>query len=228
MAPNASMDSVLHDLYIRFKRWCSRHKISCSIQKFTLDSIGKTVNRNWPLYKCKASKAPRLIAWLCELCIAYAAIAPPIAKERADYTAACVWGMAEYFYLTRLSVIRFNDDQKASMALAMDMFLFFYSCLAREAGANQRYMWNIVPKFHAWQHICLDAISSGENPSTFHCFGPEDGVGKTIKIACKSHPFTACSSTLEKYRPKLWRAWKKLEEAFKLAQRMAQTENGSD
>ena len=60
-------------------------------------------------------------------------------------------------------------------------------------------MWHIVPKFHQFHHIILDAAQDGYNPRYFHCFGDEDQIGKMLLLAHACHPVTVVTNTIALY-----------------------------
>ena len=99
--PDADMDLVLADLYVRFKQFCSRHKVTCSCSQFSRTKIHKTRVYEIPLYKCKASKSPLICAWLADICKDFQRAAPIDVKPHADRMAACTWGMAAYFVVVK-------------------------------------------------------------------------------------------------------------------------------
>ena len=210
--PDADMDLVLADLYVRFKQFCSRHKVTCSCSQFSRTKIHKTRVYEIPLYKCKASKSPVICAWLADICKDFQRAAPIDVKPHADRMAACTWGMAAYFVVVKKKV-RFCGDEDATLIYrGGHTFLHLYADSARvwRSGDDAVHLYPLVPKLHQMHHLILDAAQLRENPSRYHCFGPEDRVGKAIQLGTTSHPFTVVETSMHKYRAGLLEDWAKL------------------
>ena len=100
MPPDADLQTRLSDLEYRFMRWKSKHKIKCSVHRFTLSNMHAAAD---PHFTCKAAKSPILIAWLAELTRDYADKLPqgPPHKKAANCVANCIWGLAQYYHICR-------------------------------------------------------------------------------------------------------------------------------
>lgn len=165
-----------------------------------------------PIYKCKASKSPIICAWLAEVCYDFDEVATPQLKEHTTRMSIATWGMATYFSLVKIKVNFYNDAQASLMSKAGDVFFFHYSAGARvwrdmKPGTG---MYPCAPKLHQMHHLVLDAVHERENPSRFHCFGPEDRVGKSLILAAAAHPFQVVVNSMQKYRASLIDDWAKL------------------
>jgi hypothetical protein len=49
-----------------FMSWCSRHRISCSMKRWTLSRLGKSKTSSPPDLSCKAHEARVCVAWAAE------------------------------------------------------------------------------------------------------------------------------------------------------------------
>lgn len=203
----ASPDDILNDLYLRFKKFCSVHKVYCSISRFTLRTIHRKSKKTTPMYVCKAAKTNVLVAWLAELTESFAERCPVELKNEAVQVAGCTWGLAMYFHILKSAGPRLNDDEAHTLRLCSQTFLCLYSALARNTHPQNVNCWHHVPKFHQYDHLVLDAIEERVNPRTFHCFGGEDQVGKLIKMAGTAHPFTVATTTVKRYLLLLAESW---------------------
>ncbi len=60
-------------------------------------------------------------------------------------------------------------------------------------------MWKMIPKFHAFQHMCeLNAQMCGD-PRFWWCYSDEDMVGFMIEVAEACHRSTMASTGLFKW-----------------------------
>ena len=207
LAETASMDEVLHDLYLRFKEYCREKKIYCSVSRFSLKTIHREKSTSTPKYVCKAAKSNVLVAWLADLTNTFAQRCPEALKQEALQVAACTWGLAQYFYLLKTSGARLSDEQAASLDLCSQMFLCMYSARARDSRGPNVNCWHHIPKMHQFHHLVLDAIADRQNPSAFQCFTGEDMVGKLIKTAATAHPFSVVLTTVQRYLLLLQETW---------------------
>ena len=82
-------------------------------------------------------------------------------KPQAKIVSACVWGLAEYFYILKNGDRFFTADEVRRLEEAGHTFLYMYSELRR--NATDVSLWHIVPKFHQFQHIMLDACANKNN-----------------------------------------------------------------
>ena len=168
-------------------------------------------------YPCKASKAPRLHAWLAseahDVVSHLAKLSgqeklKPI-KQIADVFSTCAWGMSMYYHVCRTSGRVFSQSQLKSVTEGGYAFLHSYSWLAKEFQTKSIRLFKIVPKMHAMHHILIEIEATSNNPYFWHCFADEDMVGTLIKISSKVHPATATERTLERYRILLSIQWRK-------------------
>jgi len=180
---DADDDAVFYDLQLRFKVWLSRHNLQCRCPRFT------SVIKGSEVFSCKAAAAPKLVAWLAELLLEFSDKCPGMSRQRISLAAVCLWGLAKYFHVLR-SASRFLTSLEAvELDEAGHAFLTSYSILG----------WEVVPKFHQFQHIVLDAVADRSNPRFFTCFGDEDQVGKMLRTAAASHSQTVVPSTIGNY-----------------------------
>lgn len=101
---NATTDEVLGDLYVRFKYWCASHKFACSVNRFTQKNLHVDKVNKVPSFNCKASKSDKLVAFLADITHTYALRTK---YKEAEVLAACLWGMAQYFHITKTSDLFF-------------------------------------------------------------------------------------------------------------------------
>ena len=205
---NASMDDLLEWLYFKFKRWCSSLGFCCSIPRFNARNINCSKSTTTCLYKCKASKSPKLVAWLASITREYLLVASPQFVAQANYVAHATYAMAQYFYLLKSAGYFFTCDQRREVDKCGHLFLYMYAELARDAMSRGIFnLWHLTPKFHQYHHLILDSVLDGVNPSYFHCFSAEDMVGQAIILTARMHPATVVSSSMQLYRAKLLQAW---------------------
>lgn len=196
---NAPLNQILDDLNIRFKDWIKDHGLSCSHKRFTPNRVHFAETTSSPFYSCKASQCVPLVAWLAEITQAFSEVAPAAQRHEARTVAAALWGLSHYFHVCKTSGRFFTPGQVQELDEAAHIFLHMYSELRRTAAAKGSHMWHIVPKFHQFQHIVLDACLDSYNPRFFHCFGDEDQVGRLIILASASHPTTVVATSIGLY-----------------------------
>jgi hypothetical protein len=186
---DASLQDVLFDLQLRFKKWLSQHGLQCSCRRFTLAAINRDKKDLICQFSCKAAQAPPIIAWLAELTADFAVKCDASTKDEAELVSVCLWGLSTFFDVVRCSDRFFTDEQVALLDRGGHAHLFAYSALA-EMHVPGNVLWHHVPKHHHFQHLLLDAASDRSNPRFFSCFADEDAIGKTLRIARKSHATT--------------------------------------
>ena len=211
---DASWDQVLHELEVRFHRWGKAHNVRCQVPRFTLNAINRDSQTTFPHYKCKASKSDKIVAWLADVTCEYAERCSPGARPEALRVATCTWGMAEVLNIMRCSGRYHAQSETDELLHAGTTFLFVYSHLACISATfkdgHRSNCWNVVPKFHQFHELLLDVCrrdAAHENPRFYHCFGPEDMVGRMIRIAASAHHLTMAKSVLRKYCLLLQMLW---------------------
>ena len=136
---------------------------------------------------------------MATLTLEYAEGCPIHLKEEGYLMATCLWGLAQYLHLCKCAGRFFTDDECFKLDHASHTFLYMYSELRRLSEECQSHMWNIVPKFHQFQHIILDIVADKSNPRCFHCFRDKDMVGKMFILARSGHPSVAVESAMDVY-----------------------------
>ena len=199
LGPAASMDDVYYDLQLRFKYWLSDNGLECSCKKFTSNALHRTSWQEYPIFTCKAAQSPYLVGWLAELSIKFAATCQGEFRAEADCVAACLWGKSEYYGILRNGSRFFSAEEADRLFECGHVLLHTYAELRRKSIAAATCMWSIVPKFHQFQHILLDALTDLQNPRFSHCFSDEDFVGQMITAMEAVHHLTAVDSALSKY-----------------------------
>ena len=199
LPPGSSRDSILQELWIRFKLWLKRHRLTCSCKRFTIAAIGRSKTELCQ-FKCKAAQSPVIVSWLAELTLEVSTSDRLDArlKHQADCVAACVWGLASFFSVLKSAGRFLNDSELESLELASNTFLNMYSEMTR-ASPDPAHLWHLTPKFHQFQHIVMDCVEDRENPCFFHCFGDEDMVGRMLRVARKQHANTLPESAAGTY-----------------------------
>eukprot|EP00959_Pyramimonas_sp_CCMP1952_P198920 4160600-Pyramimonas_sp.AAC.1 len=193
----ASHSDVLHDLFMRFKAWCSYRGVTCSCRRFTPAAIQRDRKNTLVFFRCKAAQSPVLIAWLAELTLECVTLLPESCKHEARIVSTCAWGLAQYFHVLKSSDRFFSEGQAADLDNAGHAFLHMYTELNR-ASADPT-LWVHIPKMHQFQHLLLDALDDKNNPRFFHCFSDEDMVGIMIRTAKSCHANTVVTGSVDKY-----------------------------
>lgn len=108
-------------------------------------------------------------------------------------------GLARYFHVCKSAGRFFTDPEKDAIYNSGHEFLYMYSELRLESLQQGTNLFHLVPKFHQYHHLILDAWEDGYNPRYFHCFGDEDQVGKLLNVAAASHCNTVVSNSVDLY-----------------------------
>ena len=188
---DADDDAKFYDLQLRFKVWLSRNRLQCRCPRFTSAIKGSDV------FTCKAASAPKLVAWLAELLLEFSDKCPGMSRQRVSMAAVCLWGLAKYFHVLRSASRFLTSSEAVELDEAGHAFLTSYTLLG----------WVVVPKFHQFQHIVLDAVADRSNPRFFTCFGDEDQVCRMLCTAAASHSQTVVPSTVGNYLMGLQIRW---------------------
>lgn len=194
---DAAVVDILHDCYLRFKAWLSKHGLACTVPRFTIKNIHRENSNDVIHFKCKASKSPILVSWLAEITMEVMNKCPDPMKKEAELASTCAWAMAQYFHTLRTAGRWFDDRELEQINDAGHTFLHIYSELARQATSPGE--WHIVPKFHQFHHLILDSMEDRNNPRFFHCFGDEDMVGQMLTLARAGHATTVVDNALDNY-----------------------------
>ena len=56
---------------------------------------------------------------------------------------------------------------------------------AHTAFQQLQLRWQILPKLHIFNHLCLDVLEDFYNPRAFHCFSGESFMG-FVKTVCQA------------------------------------------
>jgi hypothetical protein len=193
---NSPHKEVWFDMFLRMKRWLHIKHLQCSCRGFS--PITLHTDKPQPcFFRCKAAQAPRIIAWLSEITLEFAQKAPDHLKAEAALVSSCVWGLATYFQVLRGGSRFLSTPETVQLEEAGTVFLNSYSELARINVGTP--FWHIVPKFHQFHHLVLDAVEDKCNPHFFTCFGDEDMVGQMLKVARAGHASTVVDCALSNY-----------------------------
>ena len=110
--------------------------------------------------------------------------------------ANCAWGLAEYFHIVNTAGRFFNAEEIERLDIGGNAFLLMYATLSENSHWT---LWHIIPKFHQFYHLLLDAIDDLANPAYFQCFGDEDFVGQSMILAGAQHPSTLISTAVDNF-----------------------------
>jgi hypothetical protein len=175
------MSDRLWDLQHKFKAWLRVRKLQCSTRRFTVAALHREKTTQVCLFLCKAAQAPPLVGWLSELASQFAvANRDPL----AGVVAGSLWGMATYFDVLKSGGRSLTNDECHRLDEASHTFLYVYSELTR---SSHDALWRIMPTFHQFQHLVLDALADKRNPRYSTCFGDEDMVGKMLTLSRTGH-----------------------------------------
>jgi hypothetical protein len=178
----------LHNAFLIFKEWASRNRIICSQATFTINNTGVRPFQNKGVYPWFASKGynTRVVAaWLAEASVAAAA-----GQEALKRVAGLLYMLNAYFCLSEAAGRYPADLQAERISQALLKFLFLYSKLSADAVAARKFLWPMIPKFHATVHLARDVAAEKYNARYYHTFVDEDWMGQlkrqNLKMTLKS------------------------------------------
>ena len=196
---DVAFPDVLDDLNLRFKEWLKDHGLECSHKRFTPLRVHRAEATSTPYYACKASQCVPMVSWLASMAHEYSEVCPAGKRDEARTVAGMLWALSQYFNICKTSDRFFTPQQVRDLDEAAHTFLHLYSELRRMSAERDTHMWQIVPKFHQFHHIVLDACEDSYNPRFFHCFSDEDQVGRLITLAAAAHPTTVVATSIGLY-----------------------------
>ena len=197
--------------WVLFMRWCSEHRISCSMKRFTVTKLNKSEANKYPLLHCKAAEARIVLVWLCEMLTSEAS-----EKPRCAYTqlkATCCWSICQFHHLCKIDSDPLPLHVKDECVRLLGVFLDTYSALARFCVDLGDPGWHLVPKHHYLAHLRDDIATTSFNPMFHHCFVDEDMVGRVARGSRMCHRSTVTVRWLERYIHFLWLRWRQARTA---------------
>ena len=109
---NATRADILHDMYLKFKKWCKDRSLTCSCRRFTLAAIQRDKMDKLVFFRSKAAQSPMVVAWLSEACGEFAKLCPDGIKTEAEVVSSCLWGLSKY-----VRIIRTSDRSKGHQTI---------------------------------------------------------------------------------------------------------------
>ena len=141
----------------------------------------------------KAAAMRSMAYWVRDLCLEHASTHGAHGALRAALF--CAFVQADV--TCRRAGRHMGDDARAALAESVEQALVAYNGLARNALADGKQLWKVLPKLHALSHLGFD--NNGINPRSVSCYQDEDVVGRMKRVYAKCHGLTAPQRALERY-----------------------------
>ena len=162
-----------------FKKLATNNGLQHSQPVFT---PGSTSWPAWPVLKCKAANATRVLTWIADTLLREPG---PGGRAILSRNVVVCWHRASEIvgrspmYLSEAHALEFKRMNTSA--------LLSYQLLAREACEAGRMRWQLKPKHHALDRISRRSLAERRNPRSLYCFNLEDMVGSVTRIAQRCH-----------------------------------------
>jgi len=159
-------ETLYHQAWADFKRFCAENEIRCSQPPFTPRMAGMIHAGSSPDLDTKAFNGRVISAYMAE--VTQAALLANNSRH-AVLRAGAAWGLAALYHrLERAPMIMTEEQADAAFSAGMTS-LQCYNALACESVRNRRPRWTVRPKNHKVHHLLLEMKRSRPAPqSKFH------------------------------------------------------------
>lgn len=93
-----------------------------------------------------------------------------------------------------------SEQEDFQRCVLGELFVVSYLKLAAQSEAAGVHRWRCRPKFHLMHHICVDRLSSRQNPAAYSCWMDEDCVKRMIRLSKMVHKRTATVAALQRWQ----------------------------
>ena len=164
--------------------WFKRNQQASKIQgKLTFSRLRSS--KEWPKLKAKAACTRHVTRFALELSKQHNSGSDHDRKRDA----ACEL-LVRFYDILDTEDRYLSDAAKLEISHIGKFFIAIYSNLSEEALRNDVRKWKMIPKFHAFVHLCeIQSLQIG-NPRFFWCYEEEDMQKFTKEIAQSCHPRT--------------------------------------
>ena len=180
--------------------WYKAQKVSERLPRLSMNMFfedGKA--RGYPQLSgpgVKGANTRHVVGWVASLCERCDDGSPEARHRRI-----AVDNLATFYRVLYTSGYVLTAEQFAEQLLAVQRALRSYQWLAYDAMQAGELMWNIIPKFHYWAELALQARCF--NPRWCQCYRGESLIGRVMPLvsAGLNGPFrdTIQARVLEKY-----------------------------
>lgn len=195
-----SVPNSLEKMNSDFKAFLQESKRVVHFRKFTRDLLGYPGDKDYPVgHWSKAMDTSVVVEFVLWLADKFGA------DDRADQLlrSACR-GIATCMRTMLESGLWMGGAEAEAAGRAGFHFVQCYGKLVRYFFDQGMCLYNLVPKLHAWHHICLFLMDGGPrgfalNPLSYSCFQDEDFVGRVSRISRRVSPKLLHLRTIQRY-----------------------------
>ena len=178
-----------------FARWCRRERISCSRAAFSLASLGRESQSQYPELASwyKGMTVKTMCFWLAEK-----------ARELDDgslhsnFRATCMWAMAEFLHTVDGGGVWLDDADVLRARRAGRLYLQCYQWLAVQTEEQGQCLWASKPKMHYFDHA-VRSLHIGVNPKFVQCDADETFMNTCKRIGSRCHGKSVTLRLLQRY-----------------------------
>ena len=210
-----TIDEKLKVLYIRYRRWCKKHRIPYCRKLFSARLLCINPSSPQAAFPCLTQ---RVKAAYCKTLIHYLAFATnkylahkSWNDDRAEVRATMCYGLAKACWVMDHADVLFSAAEVSEITLAGGAYIMGYLKLAEMCIAAQpaRRLYKVRPKLHYQCHQLGDIVKNAENISIFSNFADEDLVGRVAKISRLQHRRCVMNRTVEVFIMLMRRNWRR-------------------
>lgn len=185
-----NLEKNLDAAYGSWRSWCQHNHITTSVRRFTPSRLHRLAASDFPCLSVKASNAKRVLWWLQEECI--------LAAESQDQLicamATCITQLCSFLSCLDEADLILTETEAANAYEYGQNFLLSLNLIFNRS--RDRYLLRPRPKVHYYRHLLMGLKEDRINVRHLACYQEEDMMGKTTRVAKRTHRTTTSLCTL--------------------------------
>ena len=182
---NDALEKQLRTMTTRMRQWASACQIEHS-QVYITSGMLKRDPRGYPELLGKAHNSRVLMAFLA-VCVRSLAQQHPADLE-LQLAARVATTMSVWHDLLERTPRYMTQIQAEALDNCGLSFVREYKRLAVLAFHQSKHRWKLIPKLHAFRHLCREMLATHYCCRFYHAFLDEDAMGSAKRIAQRVHP----------------------------------------
>lgn len=195
------LDVVLAQAYNHFGKWCLDHNEQNTQSIFRCLSLSMHKMGDYPLLKAKGHNSIVISKWLLD-----------IVSSRVDgtpesfYLHGLLWGLDQLWNIPHDVRPRFiyTDGEVEQLRVARKIALLSFYALHERYSDTRTPLFNLIPKFHQFEHLQRRQIRSKIACWVFWCFSSEHAIGTMAKMCANTHGASTNSRSIQRWVVYFW------------------------
>lgn len=201
------LEAVLKPAYGHWLDWKKAHGLSVNQPRFTVARLSRKGKTSYPSLSSKGAASKALSFWLGDCTREHAQRQDASSLDKL--VATCMWSYCEVLRMLDEFPTVMSMDQANEFHRVGSLHLQTYGHLnglsqkqqhVRQHNAENKALWQLLPKHHHMHHMVDEVRQSRINPSWYTLLCAESWIGYMGRISKTCHRSTLSLRTLQKYK----------------------------